>query len=203
MIIGMTGSSGAGKSTVAALFARAGFRIIDCDAIVHALYGEKKYADKIAEAFGEEYIANGTVDRKKLGALVFSNKRALTRLNETVYPLILEAVLGEMNRARLDGIDAVLDAPLLFEYELETLCETTLGVICDTELAEKRLAARDGKRPEEIKGRLSAQHNASYFRSNCAYILENNGDAETLNESFHRLLSELRTAGMLQNKQGD
>ena len=69
MIVGLTGQSGAGKSTVAALFAEAGFRIIDCDALVHTLYGESRYVHKIAEVFGKEYVKDGVVDRKKLGTL--------------------------------------------------------------------------------------------------------------------------------------
>ena len=77
MIIGLTGQSGAGKSTVAALFAESGFHIIDCDALVHALYGEARYVKAIADAFGEEFIKDGVVDRKKLGALVFSDKNEL------------------------------------------------------------------------------------------------------------------------------
>ncbi len=192
MIIGMTGISGAGKSTVASLFAEEHYRIIDCDALVHRLYSEKRYAETIAEAFGDDYVSDGVVDRKKLGALVFSNKRALTRLNETVRPLILDAVIGEMNRARYDDVDAILDAPLLFEYELEKLCDATLGVTCDPKRAEERLSLRDGRSLEEIRGRLSAQHDASYFRENCHYILENNGDEAQLRREFCRILSLLR-----------
>ncbi len=193
MIVGLTGQSGAGKSTAAALFSEAGFRIIDCDALVHALYGESRYAKKIAEAFGDDFLCpeNGAVDRKKLGALVFSDKKALERLNETVRPLILETILGELTRARNDGADAILDAPLLFEYGLEAMCDMTLGVVCDREIAEKRLFARDGKSLDEIRGRLSAQHDAEYFCEHCDYILENNGDALALKRAFDRLLASL------------
>ena len=191
MIVGLTGQSGAGKSTVAALFENAGFRIIECEVLVHRLYSEPHYARKIAEVCGEDYVKNGAVDRKKLGALVFSDKNEVARLNETVHPLILDANLGEMNRARLDGVDAILDAPLLFEYALETMCDTTLGVVCDRDVAEKRLLARDGKTPAEIRGRLSAQHDASYFRTHCEYILENNGDSDTLRAHFDALLESL------------
>ncbi len=191
MIIGLTGQSGAGKSTVAAYFEKEGFRIIDCDALVHRLYGEAHYVRKIAEVFGEDYVKEGAVDRKKLGALVFSDKKELAKLNETVHPLILEAILGEMNRARLDGVDAILDAPLLFEYELESMCDTTLGVVCDMEVAEKRLSLRDGRSLSEIRGRLSAQHDASYFRTHCEYILENNGDSEALRAHFDDLMESL------------
>lgn len=191
MIVGLTGRSGAGKSTVAALFAEAGFRIIDCDELVHSLYGEARYARKIAEVFGEDFIKDGAVDRKKLGALVFSDKNELAKLNETVHPLILETVLSEMERARNDGVNAILDAPLLFEYGLETMCDTTLGVICDLETAEKRLSLRDGKSREEIRGRLAAQHDAAYFCAHCDYILENNGDALLLKREFECILDAI------------
>ncbi len=192
MILGLTGQSGAGKSTVASLFAKAGFYIIDCDDLVRRLSREKRYADRIAAVFGGDYVKDGAVDRKKLGALVFSDPRELTRLNETVHPLILETVLHEMNRARLDAADAILDAPLLFEYELETMCDATLGVICDKDVAEKRLFARDGKSAEEIRGRLAAQHDAAYFRQHCHYILENNGEKQALEEAFAEILRVIR-----------
>ncbi len=191
MIIGLTGQSGAGKSTVASLFAEEGFRILDCDRIVHELYAEEKCTSRIAEAFGDEYITGGAVDRKKLGALVFSDAEMLARLNEIVHPLILEAVMGEINRARYDDVNAILDAPLLFEYELQHMCDATLGVICDLDVATRRLTDRDGKTLEEIEGRLAAQHESSFFRQNCEYILENNGDMQTLKVDFYALLASL------------
>ena len=191
MIIGLTGQSGAGKSTVAALFAESGFHIIDCDALVHALYGEARYVKAIADAFGEEFIKDGVVDRKKLGALVFSDKNELERLNQTVHPLILDAVLEAIARVRQSGVNAILDAPLLFEYALETMCDTTLGVVCDQKTAEDRLSQRDGKSLEEIRGRRSAQHEESFFHEHCAYILENNGDYTQLKQNFNLVLKEM------------
>jgi dephospho-CoA kinase len=191
MIIGLTGQSGAGKSTVASLFAERGFHIIDCDALVHALYGEARYVKAIADVFGEEFVKDGAVDRKKLGTLVFSDRNELARLNETVHPLILDAVLGEISRARQIGVNAILDAPLLFEYALETMCDTTLGIVCDKTTAEARLSQRDGKSLEEIRGRRSAQHDENFFHQHCAHILENNGDYSRLKEKFDLVLKEM------------
>ena len=191
MIIGLTGQSGAGKSTVASLFAERGFHIIDCDALVHALYGEERYVKAIADVFGKDFIKNGAVDRKKLGALVFSDPNELARLNQTVRPLILDAVLCEIARVRESGVDAILDAPLLFEYALENMCDTTLGVVCDKTIAEARLSQRDGKSLEEIRGRLSAQHEEAFFREHCEHILENNGEYSRLKENFDLTLTEM------------
>ena len=191
MIIGLTGQSGAGKSTVASLFAERGFHIIDCDALVHALYGEERYVKAIADVFGKDFIKNGAVDRKKLGALVFSDPNELARLNQTVRPLILDAVLCEIARVRESGVDAILDAPLLFEYALENMCDTTLGLVCDKTIAEARLSQRDGKSLEEIRGRLSAQHEEAFFREHCEHILENNGEYSRLKENFDLTLTEM------------
>ncbi len=192
MIVGLTGVSGAGKSTVAALFAKRGFRIIDCDEIVHALYKEKRYARKIAETFGEQYLSGGAVDRKRLGALVFSDPSALALLNETVHPMILSAVVREIERSRSKGENAVLDAPLLFEYGLENMCDTTVGVITDIETAVRRLAGRDGKSEEELRGRLASQHSADYFAAHCDNLLRNDSDSAALIERFHALLRDLK-----------
>ena len=191
MIVGLTGQSGAGKSTVASLFAEHGFHIIDCDALVHALYGEARYVKAIADVFGEDFVKNGAVDRKKLGALVFSDPNELARLNQTVHPLILDAVLCEITRVRKSGVNAILDAPLLFEYALEAMCDTTLGVVCDNKIAEARLSQRDGKSLEEIRGRRAAQHDEAFFHEHCGHILENNGDYSRLKANFDLILNEI------------
>ena len=193
MLIGLTGPSGAGKSTVAALFRGAGYRIIDSDGLVHTLYESPHCAEKIAAVFGADYLSGGAVDRKKLGALVFSDKNALARLNRTVAPLILEAVMEQVEAVRTSGVDAVLDAPLLFEYQLEAVCDVTLGVIADTEAAVRRLAARDGRTETEIRARLAAQHDDAFFREHCDFILENNGDHEHLIRAFDAQLKELHS----------
>lgn len=191
MLIGLTGHSGAGKSTVAALFRKAGFRIIDCDALVHSLYEDVRYAALIAKAFGNEYLADGRVDRKKLGALVFSDEKALHTLNETVSPFILSSIRAHIEKAKAEGIPTVLDAPLLFEYGLERDCDTIVGVVCDTETSVKRLAARDGRSETELRTRLASQHDAGFFRIHCDHILENNGDEETLAAAFYEMEGRL------------
>ena len=191
MLIGLTGHSGAGKSTVALLFAKAGYRVIDCDALVHSLYEDPRYAALIAATFGEQYCENGTVNRKKLGALVFSDSDALRKLNQAVSPFIMSCVISHIERAKAEQIPTVLDAPLLFEYGLERYCDTVVGVIADTEVAVRRLCARDGKSEEEIRARLHSQHNETFFRTRCDHILENNGDISALAKSFYVMEGKL------------
>jgi dephospho-CoA kinase len=191
MLIGLTGMSGAGKSTVAAWFEKRGFRLIDCDALVHALYEDRQYAILVEEAFGKEYIQNGSVDRKRLGALVFSDKNALKKLNETVSPFIMNAVTSRIQAAKQEDIATVLDAPLLFEYGLEKFCDITIGVTTDVETAVKRLSERDRRSEAEIRSRLASQHNIAFFREHCDYILENNGDLPTLARNFEDMMEKI------------
>ena len=191
MLIGLTGMSGAGKSTVAALFEKRGFRLIDCDALVHSLYEDWQYAALIKEAFGSEYIQNGMVDRKKLGSLVFSDSKALKKLNETVSPFIMSAVTARIETAKKQDIATVLDAPLLFEYGLERFCDIVIGVTADYEIAIKRLSARDGRTETEIRSRLASQHDSAFFQEHCDYVLENNDDFQTLARKFEDIMEKI------------
>ena len=191
MLIGLTGHSGAGKSTVAALFEKAGYRVIDCDALVHSLYEDPHYAALVAESFGNEYLCGGKVDRKKLGALVFSDEKALHKLNETVSPFIMSSITAHIKKAKSEGVPTILDAPLLFEYGLDRYCDSVVGVVCDTETAVKRLAARDGRSEDELRTRLASQHDAAFFRIHCDYILENNGTTEALAATFYDMEGRL------------
>jgi dephospho-CoA kinase len=191
MLIGLTGMSGAGKSTIAAWFEKKGFRLIDCDALVHSLYEARSYTVLVEKAFGADYIQNGRVDRKKLGALVFSNPEELKKLNETVSPFIMEAVVARIQAAKQQDISTVLDAPLLFEYKLEKYCDLVIGVTTDLEIAVKRLAARDGRTEAQIRACLASQHNMEFFREHCDYILENNGDLEALSRSFEDMMKKI------------
>ncbi len=191
MLIGLTGMSGAGKSTVAALFEKKGFRIIDCDALVHSLYEDIRYTRLVADAFGEGYIREGRVDRKKLGSLVFSNPEALKKLNETVSPFIMCAVTDRIKAARREETSTVLDAPLLFEYGLEKYCDCVIGVTVDIETAVRRLSVRDRRSEEELRARLRSQHDAAFFSEHCDYVLENDGDGQMLSVALDEILEKI------------
>ena len=191
MIIGLTGPSGAGKSTVASFFEKKGYRIIDCDGLVHELDRNADYLLKIKEAFGAEYITSGAVDRKKLAGLVFSDGKELDRLNRLIAPMIYKSVMQEIESARQTGENAVVDAPLLFEYALESVCDVTVGVIADRNTAIERLAVRDGRSKEELAARRSFQHDDTFFVDRCDFVIRNDGDRQALFSAFSEIFDSI------------
>lgn len=176
MIIGITGGSGSGKSALSALFAADGFLVIDCDTLVHRLYGESKYINAVCAAFPEVCAEYG-IDRKKLAAIVFSCPTELERLNKTVLPLISDAVMAEAEKGRGHrGI--ILDAPTLFEAGLDKKCDLVIGVTADEDIRIARIAARDGISEAQAYARISSQKSDEFYRTHCDFTVCNNGARE-------------------------
>lgn len=157
-IYGLTGMSGAGKTTVCCEFCREGFEIIDCDLISRMIVEKEKPAlNRIAVQFGKKYIAsNGGLDRKALGNLVFSDKEKLEELNRIMYPYITYEVIKRINCSTAKYV--LLDAPTLFESGIDYICDSVVCVVCDKENAIRRIMKRDGLNETAAKNRLSSQY---------------------------------------------
>lgn len=189
MILGLTGFSGAGKSTVAAIFKEQGFYHLDCDHIVHnEVYEDPAVLRALAQAFGTGILCNGALDRPTLRGYTMGNPEALKKLNQTVMPFILAAIQQKLDSHRDE--DIVLDAPLLFESGLHLKCDKVLSVIADPKDAAERIIERDHLQPEEAKRRLSSQHPAAYYTEKSDYVIMNHGELSLLRE---RTLDLIRT----------
>lgn len=191
-IIGLTGMSGAGKTTVCEEFSRAGFEIIDCDKAARTLTEKGSPAlEMIARQFGNEYILpDGTLHRKALGKLVFSDKASLDKLNGIMYPYITYEVISRINKSRFEYI--LLDAPTLFESGIDYICGDTVCVVCDTDNAVQRIMKRDGLDRKSALDRLSSQHDENYYREKCDYVIENNADIAALKNSAYDTAIRIR-----------
>ena len=191
MIIGITGGTGCGKTTLLNLIAARGGLILDCDAIYHELLiSDKAMLEAIVNRF-PGVIENGALNRKKLGAIVFADENALLDLNRITHAAVKTEVLRRLEDApKLAAIDAIG----LFEGNLAALCDVTVAVTAPEEARVKRLMLRDDISEDYARSRIRAQHREDWFRERCDYVLSNSG---TLDAFATNCLAFLDTIGIM------
>ena len=189
MILGITGGTGCGKTTLLSAIEEAGGLVLDCDAIYHELLNSDTALLSAIEARFPGTVEDGVLQRKKLGSIVFSDEQALLDLNAITHSAVKAEVLRRLeDRPALAAIDAIA----LFEGGLAQLCNMTVAVTAPTEDRVRRLMTRDGISEEYARKRIAAQHDESWFREHCSCILENTADsAEEFTETAVRFLKEL------------
>ena len=172
MIIGITGGTGCGKTTALEVLRALGGIVLDCDAIYHDLL---KTDPRLLHAIESQFpgtVVNGSLDRKKLGAIVFSDENALQRLNHITHNAVKTKVLEILStQPPLAAIDAIA----LFEGELASMCDVTVAITAPEDVRVARLMARDGISEEYARLRIGAQRPQSEFSALCDHTLENNG----------------------------
>ncbi len=175
MIIGITGQSGCGKTTVSDLLKNNGYFIIDCDEIAHDLMeNDKNMLREIENEFGSEYFLYGKLERKKLGTLVFNNPEKLKMLNSITHRYILKKV-----NSLIEGKNkAVIDAPLLIESGLDKICDKCIFVSCPFEVRLNRIMKRDKISRKYALSRLNSQKNDEFYKNKCNITVVNDGKAD-------------------------
>jgi dephospho-CoA kinase len=159
-VIGLTGGIGSGKSTVSRFLAELGAKVIDADKIGHELFRPDTEAwHEVVATFGREILAtDGSIDRKKLGAIVFADPQALAKLNRIMHPRIQEAVRAQLERYRSQGVAVVVvEAPLLVEAGWRSLVDEVWVTTAPEATILKRLKERAGLSEEESRARLRSQ----------------------------------------------
>lgn len=171
LIVGLTGGTGAGKTSALAALEDLGGTVLDCDAVYHQmLRTDPALREAITAAFGPVFCPDGSLDRQKLGTLVFSDHAALDRLNAIVYEYLLPELLRRAQGHTLVGLDAIS----LMESGLGRLCACTVAVLAPAEDRVRRIMARDGISEDYARLRISAQQPDVFYRERCSHILENN-----------------------------
>lgn len=170
-VLGITGGTGCGKTTLLKEVEAMGGKIIDCDAVYHRLLSTDQKLVAAIEARFPGTVENGELNRKKLGALVFSDSAALQDLNAITHTAVKKQVQRILDES--SGLVAI-DAIALFESGLAHLCNTTVAVTAPVESRVKRLMVRDGISEDYAISRISAQPDNGYFSTLCRYTLENN-----------------------------
>ena len=186
LTIGVTGGIGSGKSTVTGFLADLGAPIIDADKVGHAIYAPDgpAHADVIA-AFGRGILASdGTIDRKKLGPIVFADPNALKRLNSIVHPRMFARM-----REMVDGLRAggernpiVVEAAILIEANWHALFDEIWLVVASKERVVERIERNRGLKPEQTEARIRAQLPDEERRKHSTLVIANDGTMDELRE---------------------
>lgn len=191
MIIGITGGTGCGKTTLLSAIEEAGGLVLDCDAIYHELLSSDKGLLAAIEARFPGTVEDGVLQRKKLGTIVFADKQALLDLNAITHSAIKEEVL---RRLREHSGLAAIDAIALHESGLADLCDVTVAVTAPEEDRVRRLMLRDNISEAYARSRIAAQHDDAWFRQRCDHILENKNTREHFQK---KCLAFLKDSGII------
>lgn len=182
-IIGITGNSGSGKSTISKLISKNyEAKIIDADKIAKEMTKNNgEYLQAIRQAFGNDVIKNNELDRKKLADIVFLNRAEKEKLDGLTFEYVVEEIKKELEaNQNLDYQYIILDVPLLFESKLDKLCDYTIGVIAPKTEKIKRICKRDKLSKEKALQRLNSQPNDEFFTKNCNTVINNENKEETI-----------------------
>ena len=194
-VFGLTGGIGSGKSTAAALFRERGVPVVDADELAReAVAPGSPGLAQVLEAFGPQIrAADGSLDRKQLGALVFADAEARKRLNAITHPLVRR--LSQERFAALDheGVPlAGYDVPLLFEVGLDAVLRPIVVVVAREATQLERIQARDGISEAAARARLASQLPLADKQKRADYVLYNNGTPAALAAQVDAVLEKLR-----------
>jgi dephospho-CoA kinase len=192
MIIGITGGTGCGKTTLLNQIRSLGGLVLDCDEIYHELLCSDAAMLAAIESRFPGVVEEGMLNRKKLGAIVFADEKALLDLNRITHAAVKQEVLRRLEK---NPALAAIDAIGLFEGALAELCDVTVAVTAPEEMRIHRLMERDGITDEYARSRIAAQHNADWFREQCNYVLENDGSIDAF---ATKCLAFLHTIGIIE-----
>ncbi len=189
-VIGLTGPTGAGKTTVLQVLEKHGAVILDCDAVYYEMLREShELKAALKEAFGEVFLASGELDRRKLGVLVFDDPAQMRRLDAIVYYYMGLEVRRRLQEAKAAGAKMVaVDAINFIDSGLGELCDVKAAVLAPEEVRLGRIMARDGISEDYARSRIKAQQTEEYFRRHCPVILENHGSPEDLVRKTEEIL---------------
>ena len=197
MILGITGGTGCGKTTLLNAVRAAGGVVFDCDEIYHhLLISDAAILAAIDNRF-PGVVEDGILNRRKLGTIVFSDETALLDLNRITHAAVKAEVLRLLERK---PETAAIDAIALFEGGLAELCDVTVAVTAPTADRIRRLTARDGISADYARSRIAAQHDGDWFRQRCDYVLENDGN---LAEFQSRDLAFIHEIGIMKENTKD
>ena len=189
IVIGLTGPTGSGKSSLSKIAEEFGLKVIDCDKTAREVTNKgTEGLTALVSAFGEDILLpDGNLNRKALANRAFKDSKSTELLNKTILPFIADIVIKQSKNQ-----DTLLDAPTLFESGINKICNKTVAVLADRDIRLKRIIERDNLTLKEAEIRI----NETFFKENADYVLYNNGNENAFLERFSDILKEI-TGGNL------
>ncbi len=190
MVIGITGSSGAGKSTICEILEiKYNVKVLNADKIARRLSKKgTNYTNDIVEKFGNDILdEDGELKRGRLAEIIYNDAEKRKELNNCTFKYIREEIEKEIKD---DDTIYIIDAPLLFECELDKICDKIIGVISRKELQLDRIVARDNIDYESAEKRLQAQEENEFYIQRCDRIIENNNDFAHIAQEVEELAKD-------------
>lgn len=194
MVIGLTGQTGAGKSTVSRIFAANGFCIIDADQIARSVVHKgSRCLTELSECFDNILLPNRELDRVALAKQAFCNKKNLELMNSIMYPYIMGEILRQIHyNARMGYKLILLDAPTLFESRADDFCELIISVMAKEEIRKDRIMKRDQMTESAALARMHVQMPDYFFLEHSDFIIKNNKDLINLETVSKEVIEKVK-----------
>lgn len=175
-IIGLTGPTGAGKSSIVTIAKKLNIKVFNCDKIAREVTEKGQPAlEKLAEEFGNDILENGCLIRSKLAQKAFASKEETEKLNRIIFPFIKKKLVSLITQEIENGTKAVLlDAPTLYESGTDVLCDKVIAVLSSKEIRQKRIIKRDNLNIQSANLRMNAGKSDNFY-TKADYIINNNG----------------------------
>ena len=176
-VIGLTGQTGAGKSTVCTILKDKGCHIVDTDLLARKAVENPEVIARLCQKFGDDIISAEVLDRRELARRAFATPEGTKALNLITHPEITRLAVEEIHKAESEGAKAaIIDAALLFESPLTAVCGKTVCVAADKKIRLERIMKRDGISESDARLRMNAQPDEEYYKSKSDIIINNNGE---------------------------
>jgi len=197
LIIGLTGGIVGGKSTVASMFKDLGAKIVDADKLGHSVILPHRPAwEKITRLFGKDILRNDlTIDRERLGKIVFTNQTLLKKLNEITHPEIIKLIKKEINLAKNKTHSQekilIIDAALIYEAKIDRLMDKIIVVYINEDEQVKRLVKRDNLSKEEALQRIKSQMPMKEKVKMADYVIDNSSSLDKTKKQVEKIWKKL------------
>lgn len=192
--IGITGSSGSGKTTLSKILnKRDDVKVIDADKVVRELsVPGTKYLSSIKETFGQEvFLEDGNLNRKRLAQKIYNDNSSREKLNTLTFHYVVNEIIERIKNINDENIKfAIIDAPLLFESNLDKCCDFVIALVADFELKVRRICKRDNIDEETAKSRLNIQNEDSYYTEKSDFVIHNSENSD-LKAEIDKIFEEI------------